>query len=102
MCCAAAVRVLDKEEAAREPWCGFSGPRTAPLAADAGLHVAAPESGDFAQLSGDLDGFVEQQAEVTLSCQAVDHLHHVHHMLPLLQLLLPEHLHQAAQGHQIH
>lgn len=31
------------------------------------------------------------------SSQAMDHLHHIHHMLPLLQLLLPKHLHKAAQ-----
>lgn len=31
------------------------------------------------------------------SCQTVNHLHHIHHMLPLLQILLPKHLHKAAQ-----
>ncbi|KAG7225744.1 hypothetical protein INR49_014395, partial [Caranx melampygus] len=32
-------------------------------ATDAWLHIAAPEGGDFTQLAGDLDGFVEQHAE---------------------------------------
>lgn len=34
--------------------------------------------------------------------QAVDHLHHIHHVLALLQLLLPKHLPEAAERHQIH
>lgn len=34
--------------------------------------------------------------------KAVDHLHHIHHVLALLQLLLPKHLPEAAQRHQIH
>lgn len=41
-------------------------PHHAEAAADAGLHVAAPEGSHLAQLAGDLDGFVEQHAEVTL------------------------------------
>lgn len=39
-------------------------------AAHAGLNVAAAERGHFAQLPRDLDGLVEQQAEVTLVRQA--------------------------------
>lgn len=34
--------------------------------------------------------------------QAMNHLHNIHHVLPLLQLLLPKHVYQAAQRHQIH
>lgn len=41
-------------------------PHHAEAAAHAGLNVAAAERGHFAQLSGDLDGLVEQQAEVAL------------------------------------
>lgn len=29
--------------------------------------------------------------------QTMYHLHHIHHMLPLLQILLPKHLHKATQ-----
>lgn len=35
-------------------------------AAHAGLDVGATEGGHLAQLPGDLDGFVEQQAELPL------------------------------------
>lgn len=44
-------------------------------AAHAGLHVAAAERGHFAQLPRDLDGFVEQQAEVALVRQAAGTRH---------------------------
>lgn len=38
-------------------------------AADAGLHVAAAEGRHLSQLAGDLDGLVQQQAEVSLVSQ---------------------------------
>lgn len=53
-------------------------PRTheAEAAADAGLHVAAPERCHLPQLARDLDGLVEQDAEVPLVTQSpgVGHL----------------------------
>lgn len=42
----------------------------AEAAADAGLHVAAPERRHLAQLARDLDGLVEQDAQVPLVTQA--------------------------------
>lgn len=43
-------------------------PHHAEAATDTWLHIAAPKSSNFTQLTGDLNGFVEQQAEVTLVC----------------------------------
>lgn len=44
-------------------------------AAHAGLDVGAPEGGHLAQLPRDLDGFVEQQAELPLVARVARRRH---------------------------